>query len=117
MTPAEIAAKLTPAQVRELLHEALELTVRGRTLDAIQRRADTLAASKDGDEWMASGRFDDHVARHNATHEPWNQIETRSLTPRLWAEDQFQRDLHDWETRARAVLAELDKGAGDGGNG
>ena len=94
------------AQVRELLHEAIDLTVRGRSLDAIQRRADTLAISVDGEAWQASGRFDDYVARHNATYEPWNQIETRSLTPRLWAEDQFQRDLHDWETRARAALRE-----------
>ena len=89
----------------ELLSEALDLTVRGRTLDGIQRRADTLAASKDPDEWQASGRFDAHVARHNATCEPWRQIETRSLTPRLWAEDQFQRDLDDWERRARAHLS------------
>ena len=87
-----------------LLSEALNLTVRGRTLDAIQRRADTLAASKDPDGWQEDGLFDRHVARHNCTCQPWNSIETRSLTPQLWAEDQFQRDLHDWETRSRAHL-------------
>lgn len=86
---------------RDLLNEALNLTVRGRNLDAIQRRADTLATSSDGEEWKASGRFDRYVERHNCTCDPWRHIEPRSLTPQLWAEDQFQRDLHDWETRAR----------------
>lgn len=94
----------------DLLSEALDLTVRGRTLDGIQRRADTLAASKSPDEWQANGRFDAHVARHNDSNPPWKQIETRSLTPRLWAEEQFQRDLDDWERRAREHL----KGTQDG---
>ena len=88
-----------------LLNEALNLTVRGRNLDAIQRRADNLAASHEPEEWQASGRFDDYVARHNCTCQPWDRIEHRSLTPQLWAEDQFQRDLHDWETRARLFLS------------
>ena len=89
---------------RALLSEALNLTVRGRTLDGIQRRADTLAASKDPDGWQEDGLFDRHVARHNCTCQPWNAIETRSLTPQLWAEDQFQRDLYDWEARSRGHL-------------
>lgn len=97
---------------RDLLNEALNLTVRGRNLDAIQRRADTLAASSDGEEWKASGRFDRYVESHNCTCDPWRHIEPRSLTPQLWAEDQFQRDQHDWETRARKHMRE--KGASDG---
>ena len=91
--------------LESLLNEALNLTVRGRNLDAIQRRADNLAASHEPEEWQASGRFDDYVARHNCTCQPWDRIEHRSLTPQLWAEDQFQRDLHDWETRARLFLS------------
>lgn len=91
---------------RDLLSEALNLTMRGRNLDAIQRRADTLAASSDGEEWKASGQFDRYVERHNCTCDPWRRIETRSLTPQIWAEDQFQRDLHDWETRARKHMME-----------
>ena len=87
-----------------LLNEALNLTVRGRTLDGIQRRSDCLNASCEPQEWLDSGRFDDHVTRHNCTCQPWNSIETRSLTPQLWAEDQFQRDLHDWESRSRGHL-------------
>lgn len=93
-----------------LLNEALNLTVRGRDLDGIQRRAATLSASCDAEEWQSSGRFDQHVTRHNCTCAPWNLIETRSLTPQLWAEDQFQRDLHDWETRARKHLMEVEHG-------
>ena len=87
-----------------LLSEALNLTVRGRTLDGIQLRADCLNASCEPQEWLDSGRFDDHVTRHNCTCQPWNAIETRSLTPQLWAEDQFQRDLYDWEARSRGHL-------------
>lgn len=93
--------------LRALLDEALNLTVRGRRLDGIARRQNHLDASVNPEEWQASGRFDDFVARHNATREPWEQIEVRSLTPQLWTEDQFQRDLHDWETRARATLAKI----------
>lgn len=97
---------MTCAICADLLNEVLNLTVRGRTLDGIQRRADTLAASSDGDDWQTSGQFDRYVERHNCTCDPWHHIETRSLTPQLWAEDQFQRDLHDWETRARKHMME-----------
>ena len=90
-----------------LMHEALNLTVRGRTLDAIQRREDTLDASVDREAWLASGSFDRHVARNNATCQPWNVIETRSLTPQLWAEDVFHKDLHDWEARCRKHMQEV----------
>jgi len=83
------------------LHEALDLTVRGRTLDGIDRRAAQLSASVAPDEWLASGRFERHVERHNAKNPPWCQIETRSLTPKLWTAEQFDADLFDWETRAR----------------
>lgn len=89
-----------------LLHEALDLTLRGRTLDGINRRQAQLDASGDADEWKSSGRFDAYVAMHNADREPWRQIETRSLTPRLWAEDQFDRDIWEWEQRARKHMKE-----------
>lgn len=102
-----IAAEAEAARLRALLDEALNLTVRGRRLDGIARRQNHLDAAVNPEEWQASGRFDDFVARHNATREPWEQIEVRSLTPQLWTEDQFQRDLHDWETRARATLAKI----------
>jgi len=97
---------MTCATCANLLNEALNLTVRGRNLDAVHRRVDSLAASGDSEGWQADGTFDRYVARHNADCEPWRVIEYRSLTPQLWAEDQFQRDLHDWETRARKHMTE-----------
>lgn len=105
------------ATCTDLLNEALNLTVRGRTLDGIHRRADTLAASRDPKGWQASGRFDDHITRNNLTRGPWKQIEHRSLTPQLWAEDQFQRDLHDWETRTRKHLMDIDHSPATGQSG
>ena len=104
--PAPGGRAMTCATCAALLNEALNLTVRGRTLDGIQRRADTLAASKDPEGWQAEGLFDRHVDRHNCTCDPWRHIEPRSLTPQLWAEDQFQRDLHNWETREREHMTE-----------
>lgn len=79
-----------------LMHEALNLTVRGRKLDMAHNRENTLAASSDPDAWKTDGTFDRYVERHNAECEPWCEIEPRSLTVQLWAEDQFQRDLWDW---------------------
>lgn len=87
-----------------LLNDALNLAVRGRRLDELQRRADYLAASADGEAWEASGKFDAYVARHNAKRDPWRHIETRSITPQLWVIDQYERDLYEWEVRARAFL-------------
>lgn len=104
MTDLRVVTSLHCGTCTALLNEALNLTVRGRTLDGIQNRADQLACAQDGGEWLASGRFDQHVARNNAKCDPWDYIEPRSLTPQLWAEEMFQRDLHDWETRARKHL-------------
>ena len=92
------------ATCQNLLNEALNLTVRGRGYDEIQRREDNLAASGGPEAWQADGAFDRYVARHNARCQPWDRIEPRSLTVQLWVEDQFQRDLYDWETRVRNHL-------------
>jgi hypothetical protein len=86
-----------------LLNEALNLCVRARTLDGIDRRAATLAVSSDPDEWQSSGRFDVYVERHNIMR-PDSPIETRCLTSQLWASDQYETDLADWERRARRHL-------------
>ena len=89
-----------------LLHEALNITVRGRKLDAIANRASCLAASTSAEEWQKSGQFDRYVNIRNESCAPWRYIEPRSLTPQLWIEDQFNRDLDDWETRARKHMNE-----------
>lgn len=88
---------------RLLLSEGLDLCIRARKLDAIQRRQDHLDFSMLPEEWVSSGMFDTFVARNNILN-PHAQIETRSLTPALWALDQYERDLADWEARARQHL-------------
>lgn len=91
----------------ELLNEALNLVVRARQMDAIDRRETTLSVSSDPEAWLASGRFDDHVARHNIEF-PYKPIETRSLTLHVWVLDQYERDLHEWEGKARKHLLTVD---------
>lgn len=88
-----------------LLSEGLDLCVRARGLDAIQRRQSHLDFSMFPEKWVASGRFDEFVARNNIEN-PHAQIEGRSLTPTLWASDQYERDLADWEARSRKHLLE-----------
>ena len=87
-----------------LLAEGLDLCVRAREIDAGFRRAATLACSSDPEAWQADGTFGRHVARNNIEN-PHAPISTRSATPYLWVQDQYDRDLADWEKRARATLA------------
>lgn len=86
-----------------LLSRALDLCVRARGMDAIERREHALGASKDPDGWQASGQFDQFVAMHNRDN-PDRPIGTRSLTLPLWMQDQYERDLAEWEREARAFL-------------
>lgn len=99
--------KTTPDDpIRALLSEALDLCVRARNIDAGLRREDHLAASSDPEAWQESGRFDQHVARHNAQR-PDQPLAWRSGTAALWVQDQYDRDLADWERRAREALANV----------
>lgn len=61
-----------------LLSEGLDLCVRARKLDeaALQKNMEDIG-------YISS---------------------TRSLTPRLWVQEQYDSDLVDWETRARKAL-------------
>jgi hypothetical protein len=72
-------------------------------MDARDRREATLAASCDSKEWVESGQFDRHVARHNIVR-PEAPISTRSATVRLWEQDQYDTDLAAWEAKARKHL-------------
>lgn len=89
--------------LEHLLSEGLDLCVRARKMDAIDRRATSLAIASDPNGWIDSGNFDRHVERHNAIY-PDQPIETRSLTIPLWVQDQYERDLADWERRTRSYL-------------
>lgn len=86
-----------------LLSEGLDLCVRARGMDAIERREATLAVSSDPKAWQESGAFDRHVAAHNQQF-PDQPISTRSATLPVWVQDQYEKDLADWERRSRAHL-------------
>lgn len=88
---------------QELLNEALNLAVRSDQFEAQRRRQDALDASIDGKEWEESGRFDAYVEMYNL-HNPASPIATRSLTQHLWVQDQYNKDLADWQARARRHL-------------
>lgn len=93
----------------KLLSEGLDLCVRARKLDSIDRRNNLLDWSIDGNEWEKSGRFDEYVALNNA-HNPHSQIHSKSATVPMWANDQYEKDLADWENRSRSHLMQ---GCGD----
>lgn len=99
---------MTGEKYRELLSEGLDLCVRARKMDAMDRREATLAISGDPDAWQADGTFDRYVARHNISN-PDQPIATRSGTVPLWLNDQYDKDLADWERRARQALMQGDE--------
>lgn len=88
---------------RELLSKGLDLCVRARQMDAMDRRASTLAASSDPHAWEESGLFDKYVERHNIDR-PHAPISTRSGTVALWLQEQYETDLADWEAKSRHHL-------------
>ena len=90
-------------QLTALLSEGLDLCVRARKMDAMDRRQKALDASVGADEWQASGQFDRYVERHNIDY-PHAPISTRSATVALWMQDQYNKDLADWEARARKAI-------------
>ena len=94
------------SEADKLLSEALDLCVRARNLDGMRRREAHLEASSDPEFWVGSGRFAQFVEMNNADnrHAP---ISTRSATMPLWLADQYDRDLADWEQRARAYLEKV----------
>ena len=94
---------MTCETCRDLLNEALNLACRSDQFEEQNRRESALAASMDGKAWQQSGRFDAYVARHNE-HYPAARIATKSLTMHLWVQDQYDKDLADWQRRARSHL-------------
>lgn len=88
---------------RDLLNEALNLACRSDQFEEQRRRQAALDASSDAEEWLESGRFDAYVERYNLTH-PHQRMATESLTMHLWVQDQYDKDLADWQARARKHL-------------
>lgn len=83
---------------RKLLSEGLDLCVRARKLD-MQERTNAIAERSPGTD------LERHADRHNAwPHNEHQPIMSRSATIPLWVQDQYERDLADWERRSRAHL-------------
>jgi hypothetical protein len=103
---------------RSLLSEGLDLCVRARKMDAMDRRTATLTMSKDPEAWVNGGRFDEYVEQYNIDR-PDRPIATRSGTVALWLEEQYQTDLAEWERKSRhhlmqgCVSVPVDKPCGD----
>lgn len=85
-----------------LLSEGLDLCVRARAMDAQDRTAAQMSISSANKEW-----WDANLAARAAMHNdvfPDTPMSARSATLPLWVQDQYDRDLADWERRARALL-------------
>ena len=91
---------ITYEQLATHLSKGLDLCVRARKLDA-QDRTNAMAAiapDMDMERW---------AARTNATR-PEAPYETRSATIALWVQEQYERDLYEWETEGRRMLMNLE---------
>jgi hypothetical protein len=85
---------------RQLLSDGLDLCVRARKMDEMDRRKNIGRIFHDRVDWL-----DEHVVEHNATPDNWYcQISTRSGTVALWAQDQYDKDLAVWEEKSRVHL-------------
>ena len=94
---------MTCETCRTLLSAGLDLCVRARKMDAQERTNSTLDASSDGDAWQKSGRFATYVERANIVN-PHAPLMPRSSTIALWLQDQYDRDLYEWEQKSRHHL-------------
>lgn len=89
--------KATFAEIAKLLSDGLDLCVRARKLDAIERTNDVAPMTTD---------LPHTAARHNALW-PDQPILTKSGTIPLWTIEQYETDLADWERKARVALQRL----------
>ena len=94
---------MTCETCRYLLNTALSLACRSDQFEEQRRRQSNLDASSCPDEWQESGRFDAYVERHNHNY-PHARIAPKSMTMHLWVQDQYDKDLAEWQASARAHL-------------
>jgi hypothetical protein len=87
---------------RDILSEGLDLCVRARAMDAQDRTDAQIAISSAPKEWWDEnlGR---RAARHNAIFQD-QPMTSRSATLPLWIQDQYEKDLAEWERKARLHL-------------
>lgn len=85
-----------------LLSQGLDLCVRARKLDAVDRTAAQMKISTAPKEW-----WDENLAAraelHNETF-PDQPMDAKSATYPIWVQDQYEKDLADWERRSRHHL-------------
>ena len=93
---------MTCETCRTLLSDGLDLCVRARAMDAQDRTNAQMAISSAPPEWWKEN-LPRRVARHNALF-PDQPMSTRSGTIPLWLEDQYEKDLAEWERQARHHL-------------
>ena len=89
-----------------LLSQGLDLCVRARKLDAIDRTRAQMALTERSDPVDAKEWWTQNIDRRMATHnEMWpDQPMSRSATYPMWVQDQYEKDLADWERRSRHHL-------------
>lgn len=83
---------------KTLLSEGLDLCVRARKLDS-QDRTNTMVEVFPGIDLERA------APQLNANHQEAPYM-TRSATMPLWVQDQYEKDLADWERRARHHLTQ-----------
>ena len=98
-----MTARATCETCRDLLNEALNLACRSDQFEEQNRRQAALDASIDPQEWLNSGQFDRYVEMHNLRN-PHRPMAVKSLTMHIWVQDQYDKDLADWQRRAREHL-------------
>lgn len=93
---------MTCETCRDLLSEGLDLCVRARSMDAQDRTTAQIKASKAPKEW-----WDENLPRRTTSHNesfPDQPMSTRSATLPLWVQDQYEKDLAEWERKSRKHL-------------
>lgn len=105
-----LSAKLQAAEAggrdccKALLSEGLDLCVRARKLDAVDRTGAQMDFSEAPKEWWDEN-LTRRADRHNAMF-PDQQMDSRSGTVQLWVQDQYEKDLAGWERRTRHHLTQ-----------
>lgn len=85
-----------------LLSQGLDLCVRARKLDAIDRTAMQIARSIAPPDW-----WNENLARRAARHNeiwPDQPMDSKSATYPMWVQDQYEKDLAEWERKSRHHL-------------
>lgn len=93
---------MTCYRCRELLSEGLDLCVRARAMDARDRTAAQMSISSAGKKWW-DANLAARAAAHNATF-PDQPMSSKSATLPLWVQEQYDKDLAEWERAARHHL-------------